>query len=225
MACMDAAHLGSMDFSLCLGGNLYGSNPAAARAFDAMSKLKTVVYLSTTLNTGHAWGTGQECYILPVLARDEESQTTTQESMFSFVRLSSGGPSRHKNVRSEVSILAALGQRIFGQGSGIDWHQMESHQAIRELMADLVPGYEGLKSIDRDKREFHVPGRAIRSYQFPTADGRAKFHCATPPTAKNRVSAWEKNWAAMNGKIELTPTISAGGIPPPASLVASSTAK
>ncbi|MFM7920077.1 MAG: histidine kinase, partial [Planctomycetaceae bacterium] len=29
MACMDAAHAGSMDFALCLGGNLYGSNPAA----------------------------------------------------------------------------------------------------------------------------------------------------------------------------------------------------
>ncbi|MCE2795730.1 MAG: FdhF/YdeP family oxidoreductase [Planctomyces sp.] len=181
MACMDAAHAGRMDFALCLGGNLYGSNPAAARAYDAMSKLKSVVYLSTTLNTGHAWGTGQECWILPVLARDEESQTTTQESMFSFVRLSSGGPSRHRNVRSEVAILASLGQRIFGQDSRIDWKQMESHQAIRELMAELVPGYEDLKTIDRDRREFHVPGRAIREYQFPTADGRAKFHACELP--------------------------------------------
>ncbi|MGV2340066.1 MAG UNVERIFIED_CONTAM: hypothetical protein LVR18_40765 [Planctomycetaceae bacterium] len=91
MACMDAAWAQKMDFALCLGGNLYGSNPAAARAFDAMSRIRTIVYLSTTLNTGHAWGTGQETLILPVLPRDEEPQPTTQESMFSFVRLSDGG--------------------------------------------------------------------------------------------------------------------------------------
>ena len=106
MACMDAAHAGSMDFALLLGGNLYGSNPNAKRAFESMQKLKTIVHLSTTLNTGHAWGTGDETFILPVLPRDEEPQSTTQESMFSFVRLSDGGPPRHKHARSEVSILA-----------------------------------------------------------------------------------------------------------------------
>ena len=176
MACMDAAHLGTMDFALCLGGNLYGSNPNAKRAFDAMQKLKTVVYFSTTLNTGHAWGTGEETFILPVLPRDEEPQATTQESMFSFVRLSDGGPMRHQNARSEVSILAEIGRRIFPDDRRLDWPKMESHAAIRELMADLIPGYEELKSIDSTKKEFHVPGRAVLDHKFPTATGRAKFH-------------------------------------------------
>jgi molybdopterin-dependent oxidoreductase alpha subunit len=176
MACMDAAWDQQMDFALCLGGNLYGSNPAAARAFDALSRIKTIVYLSTTLNTGHAWGTGKETLILPVLPRDEEPQSTTQESMFSFVRLSDGGPARHPRARSEVSILADLGQRIFTNDPRLDWAQMHSHQAIRELIADLIPGYEDLKTIDSSQKEFHVPGRAVRNYQFPTPSGRAKFH-------------------------------------------------
>jgi molybdopterin-dependent oxidoreductase alpha subunit len=181
MACMDAAWDKQMDFALCLGGNLYGSNPAAARAFDALNRIKTIVYLSTTLNTGHAWGTGQETLILPVLPRDEEPQSTTQESMFSFVRLSDGGPARHPQARSEVSVLADLGQRVFPNDQRLDWKAMHSHKAIRELIADLIPGYEELKSIDSTHKEFHVPGRAVRNYQFPTPSGRAKFHPAELP--------------------------------------------
>jgi molybdopterin-dependent oxidoreductase alpha subunit len=181
MACMDAAYLGKMDFTLQLGGNLYGSNPNARRAFDAMQKIKTIVYMSTTLNTGHAWGTGEETFILPVLPRDEEPQTTTQESMFSYVRLSDGGPSRHQNARSEVSILAEIGQKIFAGDSRLDWSKMQSHQAIRELIADLIPGYEDLKSIGGTKTEFHVPGRAVTGYKFPTPSGKAKFIPTTLP--------------------------------------------
>lgn len=181
MACMDAAHAGSMDFALCLGGNLYGSNPNSKRAFDAIRKLKTVVYFSTTLNTGHAWGTGEETFILPVLPRDEEQQATTQESMFSYVRLSDGGPTRHGNVRSEVSILAEIGRQIFPNDKRLDWSKMQSHAAIRELIADLIPGYEELKSIDATKQEFHVPGRSVDHYQFPTASGKAKFHATQLP--------------------------------------------
>ena len=101
-------------FGFCLGGNLYGSNPDAAFAAAAFGKLDLLVYLSTTLNTGHAHGLAQETIILPVLARDEEPQPTTQESMFSYVRLSDGGPRRHDGPRSEIQIVANLGQRVLG---------------------------------------------------------------------------------------------------------------
>src|SRR5690606_4672457 len=53
MACMEAADRGEMDVAFCLGGNLYGSNPDAAFAARALQKIGQVVYLSTTLNTGH----------------------------------------------------------------------------------------------------------------------------------------------------------------------------
>ena len=76
-----------MDFSFCLGGNLYGSNPDSTLASKSLSKIDTIVYLSTSLNTGHVWGTGKSTIILPVLTRDEEFQSTTQESMFNFVKI------------------------------------------------------------------------------------------------------------------------------------------
>src|SRR5581483_1221886 len=87
MACMKAADAGEARAALCLGGNLFGSNPDASFAARALGKLELITYLNTTLNTGHAWGRGRETLVLPVLARDEEPGATTQESMFNYVRL------------------------------------------------------------------------------------------------------------------------------------------
>lgn len=181
MACMEASHRGEIDFAFCLGGNLFGSNPDTKYALEAMSRIKTVLYLSTTLNTGHVWGTGEETLILPVLPRDEEPEPTTQESMFSYVRMSDGGKSRFTGPRSEVSILAAIGQKLFAGDDRIDWKKLESHSAIQELIADLIPGYENMKETLQTHKEFHVTGRAVEEYNFPTESGKAKFHALPLP--------------------------------------------
>ncbi|MCA9083306.1 MAG: FdhF/YdeP family oxidoreductase [Planctomycetaceae bacterium] len=182
MACMEAAGRGEMDFALCLGGNLYGSNPDLAFAEQCMNRLKSIVYLSTTLNTGHAWGLANEdTLILPVLPRDEEPQPTTQESMFSFVRMSDGGPARFEGPRSEVRILADLAEQCLGPDSAVDFASLHSHAAIRQLIAELVPGYEEMAGMEQTRQEFHVTGRAVAEYQFPTESGRAKFHALSLP--------------------------------------------
>ena len=98
-----------MDVALCLGGNLFGSNPDAAFASQALGKLELIAYMSTSLNSGHVWGTARETLVLPVLPRDEESQATTQESMFSFVRLSEGGEPRHRGAPVKPNAAQAKG--------------------------------------------------------------------------------------------------------------------
>lgn len=190
MACMDAASRGEMRAALCLGGNLFGSNPDARFAEDAMQKLDLVAYLSTTLNTGHAWGRAKETLILPVLPRDEEPQPTTQESMFSFVRLSAGGPSRVAAARSEVSILVEIARRVLGESvaGSLNWSDLHSHSAVRKLIAELIPGLEQIADIDQAKQEFHIPGRDLASRTFPTPSGRAKFQTASlPPPPDGRM--------------------------------------
>ncbi len=52
MACMEAAQAGQLKAGFCLGGNLFGSNPDATYAREALGKLQMIVTLSTTLNTG-----------------------------------------------------------------------------------------------------------------------------------------------------------------------------
>jgi anaerobic selenocysteine-containing dehydrogenase len=160
----------------CLGGNLYGSNPDARYAAEALGKLDTLVYLNTTLNTGHAHGLARETIILPVLARDEEPEPTTQESMFNYVRMSDGGPRRHEGPRSEVQIIAEIARQVMPEGGPIDWDSMEHTGHIRQAIAKVVPGFEQLAQIDKTKQEFQLSGRTIHEPKFPTADGKARLH-------------------------------------------------
>jgi molybdopterin-dependent oxidoreductase alpha subunit len=186
MACMQAAHEGRLKFGFCLGGNLYGSNPDANFARQSLSKLDMLVYLSTTLNTGHAHGLAAgDTIILPVLARDEEPQPTTQESMFSFVRFSDGGPPRHEGPRSEVELIAEVGRRVLSdQKSPIDWQRLVDHRQIREAIGAIIPGWEKISDIDRTKAEFHIGGRRLNTPSFPTETGKAQFHVHELPDSR-----------------------------------------
>jgi molybdopterin-dependent oxidoreductase alpha subunit len=176
MACLEAAGRGEMDAAFCLGGNLFGSAPDARFAADALQKIGLVAYLSTTLNTGHAWGTGRETLILPVLPRDEEPEPTTQESMFSYVRFSEGGKPRFAGPRSEVSILSAIGRDLLAEQNHVDWNDLSRHSSVRKLISDLIPEYALLGTIDETRREFHLPVRALHKSRFQTPSGKARFH-------------------------------------------------
>ena len=183
MGCMEAAGRGEMRAAVCLGGNLFGSNPDSAFASGALGKLDLVAYLSTTLNTGHAWGTAKETLILPVLPRDEEPQPTTQESMFSYVRMSDGGAARYPGPRSEVSVLADTGRRVLGDAGPVRWQDLATHRNVRNLIAELVPGLEPLAGIDRTRREFHIAGRHVSISEFSTPSGKARFQVPGIPAA------------------------------------------
>ena len=176
MGCMEAADQGRMRAAFCLGGNLFGSNPDATYAAQALRGLDLLVYMSTTLNTGHAHGlAGGDTIILPVLARDEEPQPTTQESMFSYIRMSDGGPRRHEGPRSEIEIIAEMAQGVLGQDATgpIDWRAMRDTRRIRETIAAVVPGFDDMKRIDDTKQEFQIGGRTFHTPKFPTPSGKA----------------------------------------------------
>jgi molybdopterin-dependent oxidoreductase alpha subunit len=181
MACMRAADEGQVRSAICLGGNLFGSNPDAAFAHRALGKLELVTYLTTTLNTGHAWGRAQETLILPVLARDEEAEPTTQESMFNYVRLSDGGVARHPGPRGEVKVLCDLADRLLGSASAVNWKTFADHCHIRQMIAQIIPGYEAVGSIDATKQEFQIEGRTFHTSRFKTPTGKAQFRAVPIP--------------------------------------------
>jgi molybdopterin-dependent oxidoreductase alpha subunit len=183
MGCVVAAAEGRMRVGICLGGNLFGSNPDAAFAATALQNLDLTVYLSTTLNTGHVLGRGKESIVLPVLARDEEPQPTTQESMFNYVRLSDGGPTRHPGPRAEVTVIADLGARLDPNGI-LDWESMRQYGSIRRAIAKVIPGYQAIAEIDRTKEEFHIEGRTFHQPRFATESGRARFHPVRLPDTR-----------------------------------------
>ncbi|MBI1347204.1 FdhF/YdeP family oxidoreductase [bacterium] len=181
MACMDGSLAGHLKVGFCLGGNLYGSNPDAEYARQSLSKLDLLVYLNTTLNTGHAHGLARETLILPVLARDEEPEPTTQESMFNYVRLSDGGPARLEGPKSEIEVIATMARGVLGDSGPIDWKSMQATNRIREAIAQVVPGFDKLAEIAQTKREFQIDGRTFHTPQFPTPNGKAQLRVHALP--------------------------------------------
>jgi molybdopterin-dependent oxidoreductase alpha subunit len=178
-ASMEAAAKGRIRVALLLGGNLFASNPDRAWAAEALRRIPFSVSLTTHLNEGHAHGRGGTSLVLPVLARDEEAQATTQESMFNFVRISEGGPAAVPGeMRSEVAILADLAERILPEGR-FDWAKIRSHAGLRRAIADTVPGYAAIAEVER--REFRIDGRTFHRPEFNTPDGRARFAAVPPP--------------------------------------------
>ena len=184
LACIEAANRYEVKVGFCLGGNLYGSNPDSKFAAEALSRLEMNVMLSTTFNTGHVNGLAADTIILPVLARDEEPEPTTQESMFNFVRLSDGGPRRLPGPRSEIDVIATIAERLVPETQGIDWQEMRKSSTLREWISTVVPGYEKIADIDQSRQEFQIGGRTFHQPSFATADGRGVLHTHAIPQLK-----------------------------------------
>ncbi len=181
MAAMQAADAGGIDLALMMGGNLYASNPNAAWAAQALNRIACKIFLTTTLNAGHLHGLDDsEALVLPVCARDEEWQATTQESMFNYVRLSDGGITRHASVRPESHILCDLAEKLINRGT-FDFSVFKNHASVRETIAATVPGMQDLAHIDVARKEFHIRNRLLHTPEFATASGKCSFRVAPLP--------------------------------------------
>jgi molybdopterin-dependent oxidoreductase alpha subunit len=200
LACLEAADRNEIDAALLMGGNLYAATPNSQWARQALNKIGFKVYLTTTLNRGHINGMEtSEALILPVCARDEEPQPTTQESMFNFVRLSDGGIVRLDNLRSEVQILCELGQRLMAQGP-LDFSQMKEHREIRRALARMVPGLEALANIDESREEFTIPQRILHQPLFNTPSGKASFVVTSLPSTTTSATEFPYTLASIRSE-------------------------
>jgi molybdopterin-dependent oxidoreductase alpha subunit len=180
-AMIEAAESGNLDVLICLGGNLWGSNPDSNWSSRAMQNIGTTVYMSTKLNPGHFYGNGKTTLILPVLARDEEKQPTTQESMFNYVRLSEGGTANVPgSMKSEVEVICAFADQVMGK-TPVDWQKMQDHDQIRKLIAESVPGWQQIADMGKTKKEFTIPNRVFHEPKFNTANGKAKMYVTQLP--------------------------------------------
>jgi molybdopterin-dependent oxidoreductase alpha subunit len=184
LACLTAAKDKKIDAALIMGGNLFAATPNTQWAQAALDNISFKVYLTTTLNLGHVTGMEtSEAIILPVTARDEEWQATTQESMFNYVRLSDGGIHRLHNVKPEVDILCELGRRLL-PNCPLDFNQLKQHDSIRAAIAATIPGLSKLKDIGKTKQEFTIPERLFSTPEFKTNNGKAQFQTHALPECR-----------------------------------------
>lgn len=175
LAGLTAAHEGKMEAALIMGGNLFEATPDSSWADEALDRIGFKLFLTTTLNRGHVRGMdSSEALILPVTARDEEPQPTSQESMFNYVRLSDGGIERLSNVRSETHILCDLAERLLPD-CPVDFNEFRVSHQIREAISRVVPGMEELADLDVARHEFHIKKRLLHTTDFNTPSRKAQF--------------------------------------------------
>jgi len=172
---IEAADEGKVDSLLCLGGNVYAANPDSTQAKHALSQVETIIYMATKPNLGHFHGLAKKnTLILPVLNRFENPHRTTVESGNNFVRLNDVGQTHIKkgDLMPEVSFLAELAYRLHGDDP-INWRSLQDIHYVRQLIAQTIPGYEKIATIDQTGEEFTIGGRIINQPQFPTPSGKA----------------------------------------------------
>jgi molybdopterin-dependent oxidoreductase alpha subunit len=182
-ALIEAAEAGKVDALLCLGGNLYAANPDLSQAKKAIANIETVIYLATKPNLGHFHGLAQKnTIIIPVLNRFENPHKTTVESGNNFVRLNDEGHTHLKkaDLISEVEFLTELAHRLHGDRP-VNWRKLQDTQYVRQLIAETIPGYEKIATIDETKEEFTIAGRILTEPSFPTTSGKASMFTTPLP--------------------------------------------
>lgn len=189
MASMEAAFKGEIDFAFFLGGNLFSATPDATFAEQALNNVAFKASLSTTLNMGHVHGVDQEVVIFPVAVREENTQATTQESMFNFVRLSSGNIIRFEDIKTETEIISAIASAVIPTDV-FSFEPFKRHKNIRKAIAQAVPGFEKLEEIDDSREEFHITGRSFYTPEFATPDKKARFQVAPSPLIKRETGKY-----------------------------------
>ena len=114
------------------------------------------------------------CIIIPVLNRFENPHKTTVESGNNFVRLNNEGQTHLKDADliAEVDFLTELAHRLHGEHP-VNWRKLQDTKYVRQLIAQTIPGFEKMASIDETKEEFTIGGRIFNEPYFATSSGKA----------------------------------------------------
>ncbi|WP_226661328.1 FdhF/YdeP family oxidoreductase [Microbulbifer aggregans] len=165
---------------IALGGNFAQATPDSERTHQALRNCALTVQVSTKLNRSHLI-TGQEALILPCLGRtdiDQQargSQAVTVEDSFSMVHASYGQlKPLSSEMRSEPAIIAGMAQATLGK-QPVDWLWLiEDYARIRDLIADVIPGFDDFNLRLSTPGGFYLQNSAGKR-QWKTSTEKANF--------------------------------------------------
>jgi molybdopterin-dependent oxidoreductase alpha subunit len=180
-----ALERGDLDVFVALGGNFLAATPDTARVAAGLARCRLTASVSTKLNRTHLHP-GASALILPCLGRSELDlqaggpQFVTVEDSMSMVHRSRGVlPPASPELRSEVAIVAALGEALLGPR--LPWRDLAAnYDRIRDLVALVVPGFVDMNARVRSPDGFQLPNVG-RDRTFATIGGRARFSIHAPP--------------------------------------------
>ena len=131
-----------------------------------------MTYLNTTLNTTHAWGRGKETLIPAGLGATRSPGPTAgiDVQLRAHVRWRAAALNRRA---AKSKILCDIADRLLGSGGPVNWKALESHCQIRQMIAQIIPGYEPIGAMDFSRQEFQIAGRTFHEPTFKTPTGKA----------------------------------------------------
>ncbi|MBX6371567.1 MAG: FdhF/YdeP family oxidoreductase [Acidothermus sp.] len=172
---------GRIRFFMGMGGNFVLAAPDTKRTARALSRCDLTVHVATKLNRTHLQR-GRTSLLLPALARSDRDeidgvpQAVTVEDSMGVIHLSTGRLTPVSPLlRSEVAIVAGIGERLFGREDAIPWRELgRDTRRIRERISRVVPGFAGAEE-KLANGSFVLPHPVRDERRFPTSDGRAHF--------------------------------------------------
>ncbi|AMR33054.1 hypothetical protein A0256_17335 [Mucilaginibacter sp. PAMC 26640] len=159
-----AIHEEKLKVFFAMGGNFLSASPDTGYTAEAMRKLKLSVHVSTKLNRSHLVH-GEEAIILPTLARSDkdvingEVQFISGENSMGVVQMSKGilDPVSD-DLLNETQIICELAKATLGKRSVINWDKYaNSYDAIRDVVGQVVPGFENYNQRVRLPGGFYLP--------------------------------------------------------------------
>jgi predicted molibdopterin-dependent oxidoreductase YjgC len=119
--------------------------------------------------------------LLPALTRYEidggVTETSTERRVIYSPRIRGKRP---PDARSEGEVLGEIAARVKPQLA--DKVRFTSTRAIRAEIAQVIPQYTGIETLEREGDQFQYGGSLLcKDWQFPTPDGKAHFYAAPLP--------------------------------------------
>ncbi len=183
---VEAMHDGSVKVFVGMGGNFVLAAPDTVFTAEGLRQCRLTVQVSTKLNRSHLVH-GQKALILPCLGRTERDQQeagpqgVTVEDAMSMVHLSIGRKRpASAYLKSELAIVAGMAKATLPD-SHTPWDAyVGDYDRIRDVMAQVLPGFDGFNQLIRNRHGFRIPQPA-REREFRTPTGRAEFSLADLP--------------------------------------------
>ncbi|HZT34928.1 MAG TPA: molybdopterin dinucleotide binding domain-containing protein, partial [Nitrososphaera sp.] len=83
-----------------------------------------------------------------------------------------GTPNVPGLLRAESDVICEIASRVLSNDP-VDWARLKDHKEVRKLIAEVIPGWAEIGTIDDTKHEFTIPGRIVHTPKFSTASGKA----------------------------------------------------
>jgi molybdopterin-dependent oxidoreductase alpha subunit len=177
---LEAAAAGELDVLFAAGGNFLDVLPDPRLVEEALARVPLRVHMDLVPSSQMLVDPADEVLLLPAATRYEVPGGVTETTTERRVVLSPEIPGpRIADARWEGEVLLELARRLRP-----DLHGELSYagtEAIREEIARVVPHYAGIEALREGGESFQYGGaRLCEGWEFPTADGRARFAPVRP---------------------------------------------